>query len=139
LAGVVGSAYLQTLTLSRTALLAAIPVGLLVTNILVVNNLRDRATDREAGKHTLAVRIGPRLTRLQYALFALIAFAMPLAMWLVGAIGSWFWLPWLALPLALAVVRVVSVSEGTALNRALKRSGQLHLLFGLLFAAALWF
>jgi 1,4-dihydroxy-2-naphthoate octaprenyltransferase len=52
--------------------------------------------------------------------------------------GAWWWLPLLSLPLAVWLVRFVSSTEGRPLNRALKRTGQLHLLFGLLFAAALW-
>ncbi len=36
----------------------AVPVGLLATAILMVNNVRDLETDRRAGKRTLAVRLG---------------------------------------------------------------------------------
>ena len=57
---VVGSAYLQTLTITPLAVWASFPVGLLVTAILVVNNLRDIDTDRQVGKKTLAVRLGRR-------------------------------------------------------------------------------
>jgi 1,4-dihydroxy-2-naphthoate octaprenyltransferase len=53
---VTGSAYLQTGQLEPFALLASVPVGMLVTAILVVNNLRDVETDRAAGKRTLADR-----------------------------------------------------------------------------------
>ncbi len=139
LLAVVGSAYLQIGTISRLALAASVPVGLLVTNILVVNNLRDIDTDRAVGKNTLAVRLGRRRTRLQYALSVLVAFLVPLIVHLSGGIGWWFWLPWLTAPLALPIVRTVaSATDGPTLNLALKRSGQLHLLFGLLFAASLW-
>jgi 1,4-dihydroxy-2-naphthoate octaprenyltransferase len=57
---------------------------------------------------------------------------------LSGTVGAWWWLPLLSLPLAIWLVRFVSRAEGRPLNRALKRTGQLHLVFGLLFAAALW-
>ena len=57
---VVGSAYLQTLSITPLAVWASFPVGLLVTAILVVNNLRDIDTDRQVGKKTLAVRLGRR-------------------------------------------------------------------------------
>lgn len=139
LAGVVGSAYLQIRAVSGVSLAAAISVGLLVTAILVVNNLRDLETDRAAGKRTLAVMLGARGTRLEYTAFVLGAYLVPPAMWLVGSVGPWFWLPWLTIPLALYLVRIVSrSSDGPTLIRALKRTGQLHLLFGLLLAAALW-
>ena len=68
LVAVIGTYYVQAGTVSATALVAAVPVGLLVTAILVVNNVRDIETDRLAGKRTLAVRLGRRATRLEYTL-----------------------------------------------------------------------
>ncbi|MBV9282728.1 MAG: 1,4-dihydroxy-2-naphthoate polyprenyltransferase [Chloroflexi bacterium] len=138
LVAVVGTAYLHLGTTTRLAWIAAIPVGLLVTNILVVNNLRDIDTDRAVGKNTLAVRLGPGATRLQYVLSLIGAFLVPLLLVLTGEVGWLFWLPWLTWPLALRLARDIVSLEGPALNRVLKRSGQLHLAFGLLFAASLW-
>ncbi|MGH2458617.1 MAG: 1,4-dihydroxy-2-naphthoate polyprenyltransferase [Chloroflexota bacterium] len=135
---VVGSAYLQTGRVSALAIAASLPVGLLVTAILIVNNLRDLETDRVAGKHTLAVRLGRDGTRREFALAVLGAYCVPIGLRLVGAVGGWFWLPELTLPLALSLVLTIArASDGPTLNRALKRTGQLHLLFGLLFAASL--
>ena len=45
----------------------AVPVGLLASAILVVNNVRDLETDRRAGKRTLAVRLGRERARTLYA------------------------------------------------------------------------
>ncbi|MDQ3982742.1 MAG: 1,4-dihydroxy-2-naphthoate polyprenyltransferase, partial [Actinomycetota bacterium] len=67
LVATVGSAYVQVETIPRLTVLASVPVGLLATAILVVNNLRDIPTDAAAGKKTLAVRLGPRGTRRLYA------------------------------------------------------------------------
>lgn len=135
---VLGSAYLQRLTVPSAAVVASVPVGLLVTNILVVNNLRDIETDRAAGKRTLAVRIGRVGTRLQYILSVVVALLVPLVYGLVRR-DLWLWLPLLTLPLAVRLVRtVVATSDGPGLNRALKRTGQLHLVFGILFAIGLW-
>jgi 1,4-dihydroxy-2-naphthoate octaprenyltransferase len=135
---VTGSAYLQTGNVAPVALFASVPIGLLVTAILVVNNLRDVETDRAAGKRTLAVRLGRPATRRQYALLVLGAYVAPLLLWLSGPLGRPIWLPWLSLPLGLALVRLVlSGVEGGLLNLVLKRTGQLHLLFGCLFALAL--
>jgi len=133
---VVGSAYLQTGGVNVAAALASVAVGLLATAILVVNNLRDIDTDRSVGKRTLAVIAGRTGTKAEYALCFLIAYALPLAMRLSGVAFIW-WLPWLTLPLAVFLVRnVLTSQEGPALNRALRWTGQLHLLFGLLFAGA---
>jgi 1,4-dihydroxy-2-naphthoate octaprenyltransferase len=134
LLAVVGSAYLQNPVVTSLDLWAAIPVGCLVTAILVVNNLRDIQTDRGVGKRTLAVVLGKRNTRLQYALLAALAYLTPLVL----RLGAFFWLPWLSAPLAIWLVRYVARTEGRPLNLALKRTGQLHLAFGLLFALALW-
>jgi 1,4-dihydroxy-2-naphthoate octaprenyltransferase len=73
---VVGSYYVQTASVSPTALRMSIPVGLIVTDILVVNNLWDAGNDRIAGKRTLAVRIGESRTRAQYILLMLLAYAL---------------------------------------------------------------
>ena len=138
LLAVVGSAYLQLPVVTARDVWAAIPVGCLVTAILVVNNLRDIHTDRGVGKRTLAVVLGARNTRLEYVVLVGVAYLMPLLAWAQGFAGVFFWLPWLSAPLAIWLVRYIARTDGRPLNKALKRTGQLHLAFGLLFALALW-
>ena len=133
-----GTAYLHTLQITPLDVWASIPVGCLVTAILIVNNLRDIDTDRQTGKKTLAVHLGRRATRLEYAAGMAIAYMVVLGIGLAGMVGLWWWLPLLSLPLAVWLLRFVSRTTGRPLNQALKRTGQLHLLFGVLFAAALW-
>jgi 1,4-dihydroxy-2-naphthoate octaprenyltransferase len=135
---VLGSAYLQRLEITPLDVWASIPVGCLVTAILIVNNLRDIDTDRQVSKMTLAVRLGRRGTRIEYAALVAIAYLVVVYLGLTQMVGAWWWLPLLSLPLAVWVVRLVSRSQGRPLNQALRRTGQLHLVFGLLFAAALW-
>ena len=127
---VLGTAYLQTPQITPLAVWAVHPVGCLVTAILIVNNLRDIDTDRRVGKTTLAVR--PRPARHPHRVRG------------AGRAGvrggdrpgpepdgrPWWWLPLLSLPLAVWLVRFVSRTEGRPLNQALKRTGQLHLVFG---------
>ena len=136
--GVVGSAFLQTGAASPAAFAASVPVGLLATAILVVNNLRDVETDRKAGKRTLAVLLGPSFARAEFVLCLVVSYATPLAMRLSGAspMTIW-WLPWLTAPLTVPLARaVLSVRDGPRLNAALRETGQLHLLFGALFAGS---
>jgi 1,4-dihydroxy-2-naphthoate octaprenyltransferase len=135
---VLGTAYLHRPEITPLDIWASIPVGSLVTAILIVNNLRDIDTDRQTGKMTLAVYLGRRGTRLEYA--ACVAIACLVVLWLGtnGMVGQWWWLPLLSLPLGVWLVRYVGQTEGRPLNQALKRTGQLHLLFGALFALALW-
>lgn len=135
LVAVTGTAFLQTGTWSQFALLLSIPIGLLVTNILVVNNLRDLPTDRAANKRTLATRLGDRATRLQYALFIIVSYAIPLFLAIVDESHRWLMLTWLTLPLAFILTRIVLGGlAGRELNPILKKSGQLLLFFGVLLA-----
>ena len=137
---VVGSAYVQVGRLTPLAVAASVPVGLLATAILILNNLRDIETDRAAGKRTLPVRVGPRATRAFYLVCLIGAGAAPAALRRAGLVGGGFWLPWLALPLLLALARTALESrDAQALNRALAQAARVHLLFGSLLAASfLW-
>ena len=144
LVAVVGTAYLQALRLNPLFFLAAIPVGALVTAILVVNNLRDIPTDAAAGKRTLAVILGRRRTALEYALLLGVAFALPATLAAVGlsaggglrALAQGF--PLVSLPLALPLMRTVrDFEEPGELNRVLKGTARLALVFGLLFGVGL--
>jgi 1,4-dihydroxy-2-naphthoate octaprenyltransferase len=77
LVAVAGTYWVQATAFPPDALLAGVGVGALSTAILVVNNLRDRATDARAGKRTLAVRIGRAATAVQYTLLLVVAVAAP--------------------------------------------------------------
>lgn len=136
LVAVIGTYYLHAGAVDALALWASLPIGFLVTNILVVNNLRDIETDRAAGKRTLAVRLGAQATRVQYAMLAMGAYAVPAGLWATGAAPGAVCLPLVTLPLGAALVRRVLAGEsGSALNGVLKRTGLLELGFGLLLAA----
>jgi len=136
LVAVTGTAYLQLGEWSRFALLLSIPTGLIVTNILVVNNLRDLPTDLGAGKRTLATRIGDRATRLQYFLFVFVAYAIPVVIALTDSRRHALLLVLISLPLATVLTRIVlRGTSGRDLNPVLRKTGQLLLLFGVLLAA----
>jgi 1,4-dihydroxy-2-naphthoate octaprenyltransferase len=137
LIAVAGTTYLHSGSVPTAALINALPVAMLVTAILVVNNLRDIDTDRVAGKHTLAVLLGRRATRAEYVLLVAGAYLLPPLSWLLGTAAIGAWLPWLTLPLAVPLVRAMLREDGPALNGVLKGTGQLHLLFGVLFAVGL--
>jgi len=137
LVAVVGTYWLQTGETAPAAWLMAVPLGLLITAILVVNNLRDIEQDRVAGKHTVTVRIGVRATRLEYA--ACVAGAY-LTVAIGAAVGLLPWaalMTWLSIPLAWHVGRVVYTQAGRPLNRALAGTGQITLAFSVLFALGL--
>jgi len=135
---VAGTYYVQALRLSGLALAAAIPIGALVTSILVVNNLRDLDTDRTAGKRTLAVRLGREATRAEYLLLLAIAYLTPPALVLAGGLSPWALLPLLTIPLAVRLVRQTRQEAGRALNATLAGTAQLELLFSILFAIGIF-
>ncbi len=135
---VTGTFYVQALTLSEAAFVAAVPLGALATNILVVNNVRDVETDRVAGKRTLAVLLGRNAARAEYALLTLLTVAAPILLWQRFGFSAWVLLPVLTLPLALRLTRTVATqSDGPTLNRALAGTAQLLLLYSLLFTLGL--
>ncbi len=135
---VAGSYYVQVQQLPWQAFVCAVPVGLLASAILVVNNVRDLETDRRAGKRTLAVRLGRERTRRLYTLMLAGAFLTAPLSWVLGSMTAWLLLPWAMIPLAVRLVRTVRTKvDGPSLNGALARTGMLQLLFCLLFAAGI--
>ena len=88
----------------------AVPVGLLASAILVVNNVRDIDTDRRAGKRTLAVRLGRARARDMFAAIVYGAYVLAPVTWLFGPLRPWLLLSWLTLPLAAQVVRTVATA-----------------------------
>lgn len=137
LVAVTGTYYVQAGAVSSLAVWVAAPVGLLVVNILVVNNLRDIDSDRAAGKKTLAVRLGAGGARAEYMLLLALAYAAPPLMWLVGVASGWVLLAWLSMPAAAASIRLVLRQTGRPLNQALAGSARLALVYALLLAAGL--
>jgi 1,4-dihydroxy-2-naphthoate octaprenyltransferase len=133
-----GSYYVQVQQLPWEAYACAVPVGLLASAILVVNNVRDLETDRRAGKRTLAVRLGRARTRILYTAMVAGAFLLVPLPWLLGSMTAWLLLPWCAIPLALPLVKLVRTRvDGPSLNGALAKTGALQLVFCLLFAAGI--
>jgi 1,4-dihydroxy-2-naphthoate polyprenyltransferase len=138
LVAVNGSYYVQLEELDWLPFGLSISIGLLSTAILVVNNVRDIETDRRAGKHTLAVRLGRHRTRQLYAGLVMVAFAaLPITLTLAdgpacGLLGL------LAAPLALRPSRAVFTrTDGPALNGALAGTGALLAAFSLLTSVGL--
>jgi len=135
---VVGSYFVQVQELPWEAFVCAVPVGLLASAILLVNNVRDLETDRRAGKRTLAVRIGRSHARTLYKAMLAGAFLTAPVPWLAGSMTAWLLLSWAPLPLAVGLSRTLDThTDGPALNSALARTGMLQLVFCVLLAAGI--
>jgi len=131
---VTGSYYVQVQELPWQAFALAVPVGLIASAILVVNNVRDLETDRRAGKRTLAVRLGRPRTRSLYA--GMLAAAYLALVGIALGLTAWVFLAVLTVPLAVRLVGVVRArTDGPSLNGALAGTGALQLVFCVLLSA----
>jgi 1,4-dihydroxy-2-naphthoate octaprenyltransferase len=133
---VLGTIVVQTSELPLLGWAAAVPVGAIATAILVVNNIRDRATDVHAGKRTLVVRFGRRFGELEYVVLLVLAYLVPLAL-AAWRSSAWIVLPLATAPLAVALARRVLREEGAPLNATLAATAKLLLFHGVLFSVGL--
>ena len=125
LVATIGTYYVQSGTIDRRSILAAIPVGLLACLILAMNNIRDRAQDAQVGKRTSAVRLGDKAARRWAVAMMLLAHLMPLTI-------SWpaFFATALISPLSYSVARGLLVgASGNELIAYIARTGKLHILY----------
>jgi len=133
LAAVAGTYYVQAGRVSAQAWWMSQPIGWLIVNILVVNNLRDIAADNMAGKRTLAVRWGERGARLEYALLLAASYLILPLLVAVRVLPWGSLLAWLSLPLGWRSLQIVLKQQGRPLNAALAGSGQTVLLYSVMF------
>ncbi len=129
-----GSYFVQTQSVTLKSFIVSIPMGSLSCAILAVNNIRDLKKDAIVGKHTLAVRLGDRNSRLFFFTLLLCAHLAALLIF-----SPWSLLTLALLPITLRLGRSVTGGlEGAALIPVLAKTGQLQLLFSALLAISLW-
>jgi 1,4-dihydroxy-2-naphthoate octaprenyltransferase len=133
-----GAYYVQIPRWSWVAFAASVPVGFLVTAILNMNNTRDYEDDLAVQKRTLPVRFGQTFGKRYHAVLLCGAYVVTTLFALAG------WLPlatiavWLTFPLAFSNVRdVLLATDRRALIVGIKRTAQLHLVFGATLALAI--
>lgn len=136
LVAVVGTTYVQTQAWSWPALVAGVGVGALICGILVANNLRDIPTDTEAGKLTLAVRLGDQRTR---AFYVLLVVAAGIAVPVLAALTTWWALLGLGfVATAVLPVRIVTGgASGPSLIPVLQQTGVAGIAWSVLVSAGL--
>ena len=135
--GTMGTYFIQVKEFSVLSFLTSIPVGALITNILVVNNFRDIEEDKAAGKKTLAVILGRNFARYQFIILTISSFLIPAALFFIYNFHFWIFLPYLTIPIAFKLVTMLYTLEGFQLNKTLELTAKFSALFGLLFAAGL--
>ena len=132
----VGTVYVQTDEAPVVSWILATGVGFVACALLMVNNIRDIPTDEQAGKKTLAVRIGQNKARWSY--YVLMALAVVLAssvyLWnfgiFVGMLAMLVWVVFIARP-------VISGATGKDLLPALRNTAIFELVYAVLIAAGL--
>ncbi|HVS47549.1 MAG TPA: 1,4-dihydroxy-2-naphthoate polyprenyltransferase [Candidatus Dormibacteraeota bacterium] len=138
LVATLGTVYVEMLRITPLAVLIGCAMGCLATAILVLNNLRDVASDVAAGKRTLATRIGRPRTLVLLAVLVGAAFAIPILVVVTHLSGVTVMLVLAGIPIAAAPVRIAfATSAGPALVRALKRMAMAELAYALLFTLGL--
>ncbi len=130
--GTVGTFFVNTKEISVIAFIAAIPVGALITNILVVNNYRDIEQDKAAGKNTLAVKFGKSFSRYEYLMLLFSSFLVPLLIFVKYDFRIWIFLPYITFPLAYKLILSIFKQNGTQLNSTLELTAKFSALYGFL-------
>lgn len=134
-----GSYYVQARTLSWEAAAAVLPLGLMMFAMITVNEIPDEPGDREGGKGTLVVRLGPRAGVRLYAAAMAAAYLIVLAAPLAGLASRWAWLGLATLPWFLQVLRVLArhYRDPAAMAPANLLTIRIHNLTGLLLVGGL--
>jgi 1,4-dihydroxy-2-naphthoate polyprenyltransferase len=132
-----GTTYVHELRVPPIAWAAGCATGFLACAILAVNNLRDIETDAEAGKRTLAVRVGRPATRALIAAFLVAPLLVPVVVVVLRWVSAWALLPLVTAPVALVVVRATASREAPVLVGALRRTAVLEVWWALLWTLGL--
>lgn len=135
--GTMGTFYLHHQEFTMLSFLVSLPVGALITNILIVNNYRDIEEDKQAGKNTLAVIFGRQFSRYEYIFFLLLSFFIPFVLHFEFNFNVIIFLPYLTLPAAIILVKMIFNFQGQQLNKTLELSAKFSALYGLLFSAGM--
>jgi 1,4-dihydroxy-2-naphthoate polyprenyltransferase len=138
LVAVCGTTYVQVGRITGVSVVCAVAIGFLACALLVVNNLRDIPTDSASGKHTLAVRLGERGTRVLYVLLVALPFLGVVGLALAG--HPWVLVTLVAVPVAVMAIRpVVNGARGRDLIPVLQGTGRTELVYaaGILVGLAL--
>ena len=132
-----GTYYLHGLDLHVSTVVAGLQIGFLSTVLIAINNLRDSETDKTVGKKTLAVRFGDRFVKYEIVVLLISIYALNFY-YSFMLYSTWIFLSFLALPLAVYIVRLIFKCENKkGLNKALGLAALHQMLFGLLLALGL--
>jgi 1,4-dihydroxy-2-naphthoate octaprenyltransferase len=133
LAMVFGAFYVQAHTLSWVPVIDALPIGLLVVDILHINNLRDLATDRAAGISTIAIALGEAGAKRLHHAYVTAAYAVTLVLVAFSLLSPWTLIVFASVPAALKLSRAVQALNAPDIDPMIVvKTARFHALFGAL-------
>jgi 1,4-dihydroxy-2-naphthoate octaprenyltransferase len=129
--------YVQLHTFTFEVFVASLACGIVIDALLLVNNFRDRDTDRQAGKNTLVVRIGPKARLRLYLGVGIVACLMGIVFWLNGRMLAFF-CPFVYLVLHVYVwIDLRRIGQGRQLNECLGKTARNIFVYGLAVAVGI--
>ena len=125
------SYYVQLHTVTWQVFLASLACGLVIDALLIVNNFRDRDTDREAGKKTIIVRLGAEVGLQLYLGVGVGAVILGGTFWMNGHPLAFF-LPFVYFILHIfTYLKIKRIDKGKALNLCLGETARNIFIYGL--------
>jgi len=130
--------YVQLHTVTWPCLWSSIACGLVIDNLLIVNNFRDINNDIRAGKNTLVVRMGLKCSAYAYLFLGIAACFLNILLWSRNGWLCAFVLPFFYLvPHYLAWQKMVKIKKGKALNQVLGITARNIFIYGVLLSAGI--
>ena len=134
---VMGTYYLNTLTINIESLVCGIIMGALSTAILIVNNIRDVKTDATSGKNTLAVKLGLTFSKIEFLIMVLLPYILSLYLYfLINDMG--IFLSFFTLPISFNLIYQIFNKTGDKLNEVLVKTARLLFIYSLLLTIGLF-
>ncbi|MEF2096765.1 1,4-dihydroxy-2-naphthoate polyprenyltransferase [Bacillus sp. CFBP9009] len=131
--------FIQTGDVSSTAILIAIPSGILVGLINLSNNLRDHDGDKAHGRKTMPVVMGRKNALTFMAIMFAFSYLWLVGLVLTGSVTAWILLAFLSIPKAMAAIKgFVGKTHPITMVPAMKATAQTNTFFGLLMAIGLF-
>jgi 1,4-dihydroxy-2-naphthoate octaprenyltransferase len=134
-AGAVPGSWFVREALPGSVLALGLPIGALTTNILIIDDIRDREHDAVKGKRTVAVRFGKEWSRAEFCLLLALSYLAPVWFWQGFDFSAWILLPLFTLPFAWTLARaVLTLDRFEDLVPLTPKAGQLLLAYAVLLA-----
>jgi 1,4-dihydroxy-2-naphthoate polyprenyltransferase len=133
------SFFIQTGTITNTAILVSIPSLILVGLILLSNNIRDLDGDRENGRKTLAILVGRKKAIYILGIMFSVSYLWIVGLIITGAISPWILLVFLSIPKAIKATKgFIGKTVPIQMMPAMVATAQTNTIFGFLLSVGLF-